>query len=61
MGLQSKYTPAQIKHLNKKGFMKEASYDDMMTDMGKTFNVAVLCRESTQHADQKKSFKRPNR
>lgn len=57
MGLQSKYTPAQIKHLNKKGFMKEASYDDMMTDMGKTFNVAVLCRESTQHADQKKALK----
>lgn len=57
MGLQSKYTPAQIKHLNKKGFMKEASYDDMMTDMGKTFNVVVLCRESTQHVDQKKALK----
>ena len=33
MGLLSKYTKAELKKLDKKTFMKEASYDDIFTDL----------------------------
>ena len=55
MGLLSKYTKAELKKLDKKTFMKEASYDDIFTDYGITLNVLIMCRESTAHEEQKKA------
>ena len=56
MGLLSKYTKAELKKLDKKTFMKEASYDDIFTDYGITLNVLIMCRESTAHEEQKKAL-----
>lgn len=56
MGILSKYTRAQLSSMNKKTFMKEASFDEMFCDFGFMFNVMILCRESTAHEEQKKAL-----
>lgn len=58
MGVLSKYTKEQILKMDKKKFMEEASYDDMMTDFGIPLKTILLCRESTSHEDQKVALAR---
>ena len=56
MSLRSKYTEHQICKLEKKEFMKEASFDDIFIDYGHDLNTLILCRESTAHEDQQKAL-----
>lgn len=56
MSIQTKYSKSEIKELSKAEFMREATFNDMITNMGKVFNVAYLARESTKHADQVKAL-----
>lgn len=56
MGILSKYTKAELRKLDKKTFMKEASYDEIFTDFGFNLNVMVMCRESTAHEDQRQAL-----
>lgn len=56
MSISSKYSPAEIAGLSKESFMREATYDEIVRDMGMVFNVAYLARESTKHTDQIKAL-----
>lgn len=56
MSISSKYSPAEIAGMTKETFMREATYDEIVRDMGMVFNVAYLARESTKHTDQIKAL-----
>lgn len=56
MSIATKYSNAEIKKLSNIEFMREATFVDMTTDLGKVFKVAYLARESTKHTDQIKAL-----
>ena len=56
MSISSRYSPAEIAGLTKEQFMMEATFDEMICDYGKCYNVAFLARESTKHIDQIKAL-----
>lgn len=56
MSISSRYSPAEIAGLTKEQFMMEATFDEMIRDYGKCYNVAFLARESTKHIDQIKAL-----
>lgn len=56
MSINSRYSPEEIIGLTKEEFMREATYDEMIKEYGKLFNVAYLARESTRHVDQIKAL-----
>lgn len=56
MGIASRRSREEIDRMSKEEFMREAIFEDMVTDFGKVFRVAYLARESTKHIDQKKAL-----
>ncbi len=56
MSILAKYTKAELKQISKIEFMRDATFEDMINDLGKVFNVAYLARESTKHVDQIKAL-----
>lgn len=57
MSLSSRYSDKEIRCLSKEEYMREATYLDMTKDLGVSFKVAYLARESTRHTDQIKALK----
>ena len=57
MSISTKYSKTEIKNLSNIEFMREATFGDMTSDLGKTFKVAYLARESTKHVDQVRALK----
>ena len=56
MSIRSKYSEAQIKNLTNEEFMRDASYDDMLSLDYKVFEAAAIIRESTDSDEQLKAF-----
>lgn len=56
MSIRSKYSEVQIKNLTNEEFMRDASYDDMLSLDYKVFEAAAIIRESTDSDEQLKAF-----
>lgn len=56
MSISSRFSKLDVKNLTSVEFMREATFEDIITDYGKRFKVAYLARESTQHVEQVKAL-----
>lgn len=56
MSLLSLYSRKDILGLDPETYMRNATYDDMWQNLGVTFNVAALVRESTDSEEQLKAL-----